>query len=139
MTKKKTMKPIITAADQESAEKNHKGLVGECNRLRKEVEHLRDVQAALNDRLFSQKDKITNEVIEADLQKRTTDAVVMELQNLSEKLTEHARHRARTFIVQGGGHEDMPSVVTVELRMAARIMKLAEREAGHSLELKVRA
>ena len=130
-------KPKSTKNDQRTAESNHEKLVRELNKVKEENKNLREIQANLNQRLFQQKNDVRNDTIEVDLQKRTHDGLIMELLSHSDRLKEHAQGRARTFLVNGWERDEMPSCITVELRIAAGVRKCAEKIAGHSFEFTV--
>jgi len=107
--------------------------------LMQENARLRAVQADLNQRLFRQREEITSAVIEEDLKQRAHDGLVLELLQHSERYKARAVNEAQNCAIKGFNRDEMPSSITVQLRIAQGIRELADRLIGHQTELRVKS
>jgi hypothetical protein len=126
--KKPTRKPV--------SKTNH-ALQMKNETLMMENDRLRDVQAALNKKLFEQRAVITKEVLDAEMSKRVRRAVVISLKELSDKLKADGESAARAHRCETGDCDDFPSGIVVTLQTADIIKQMAEHQYGHKFDFTV--
>ena len=75
--------------------------------------------------------------VEVDMQKRVRDHLIIDLLYVAEQKEQQAIEQAQYCLMHGWQHDAMPSSITISLRIAKLIKKIAEREAGHPIEYSV--